>query len=279
MFVIRRAARAGVLLLSGCLLVGSVMSTSLASEGGGRGGGSAKLAPGPILVSLGDSYSSGVGTGIYLLRSAECHRSPVAYPYLLAGEHAWTLRFKACAGGTISAVQNRQLDVLSRRTDVVTVGVGGNDAGFTGVLVECAKPSWMADCAHAVAQARDRIRTVLPHRLNQLYSSITTAARRATVIVVGYPRLFNGEDCNAGTFFSPQEEGWLNDEADLLDSTLVRRAAAHGLVFADPRHLFEDHAVCDRIEWVNGLSAPVEESYHPNRLGQEALVKLLDRLL
>jgi hypothetical protein len=33
------------------------------------------------------------------------------------------------------------------------------------------------------------------------------------VIVLDYPRLFNGEDCNALTWFSPSEETRLNQTA------------------------------------------------------------------
>jgi hypothetical protein len=31
---------------------------------------------------------------------------------------------------------------------------------------------------------------------------------------------------------------------------------------------FVGHAVCDNPEWINGLSNPVGESYHPKTTGQ-----------
>ena len=30
------------------------------------------------------------------------------------------------------------------------------------------------------------------------------------------------------------------------------------------------HAVCDEPEWINGLSNPIRESYHPNRAGHSS---------
>lgn len=30
------------------------------------------------------------------------------------------------------------------------------------------------------------------------------------------------------------------------------------------------HAVCDDVEWINGLSYPISESYHPNRAGHSS---------
>ena len=92
-------------------------------------------------------------------------------------------------------------------------------------------------------------------------------------------RIFNGEDCNAGTYFSPAEEERLNATADLLDTTIRGRADAYRFSFADPRSSFAGHAVCDTTEWVNGLSNPVSESYHPNRGGQAGYANLVDNYL
>ena len=90
------------------------------------------------------------------------------------------------------------------------------------------------------------------------------------MVVVGYPRVFMGEDCNALTWFSPAEETRLNQTADLLNSTLATAAAARGFGFANPTSRFTGHAVCDNPEWLNGLSNPISESYHPNRLGHSS---------
>nr|WP_281415869.1 hypothetical protein [Actinospica durhamensis] len=39
-------------------------------------------------VALGDSYSSGVGTGSYISSSGDCKRSTKAYPYLWAAANS-----------------------------------------------------------------------------------------------------------------------------------------------------------------------------------------------
>jgi hypothetical protein len=83
----------------------------------------------------------------------------------------------------------------------------------------------------------------------------------------GYPWIFNGEDCNAATFFSPGEESAINAGTDELDALIAAKARDHGFAFVDPRPAFDGHAVCDDAEWINGLSQPIEESYHPNRAG------------
>ena len=85
--------------------------------------------------------------------------------------------------------------------------------------------------------------------------------------MVGYPRIFNGEDCNALTWFSPAEEARLNQTADLINSRLAAAASAAGFSFANPTSRFVGHAVCDADEWINGLSNPICESYHPKASG------------
>ena len=152
-------------------------------------------------------------------------------------------------------------------TSYVTLSVGGNDAGFADVLTTCAQPAWLSNCNGAVDRAQAYIRNTLPAALTTLYASIRARAPQAKVTVVGYPRIFNGEDCNLLTWFSPTEESRLNATADLINSTTAARASAAGFSFANPTSRFVGHAVCDSPEWINGLSNPVTESYHPNRTG------------
>ena len=226
----------------------------------------AQAAP-PPYVALGDSYASGVGTRSYLDDGTSCQRSTYAYPKILAAQKGYALSFKACSGATIATVTNSQLSALTSATRYVTLSVGGNDAGFADVLTECATPFWAGDCDTAVDGAQAYIRTTLPGRLTTLYASIRSRSPQAKVVVVGYPRVFMGEDCNAATWFSPAEQTRLNQTADQLNARLAAAASARGFTFANPTSRFIGHAVCDSTEWLNGLSSPVSESYHPNRAG------------
>nr|WP_278260022.1 hypothetical protein [Nocardioides convexus] len=114
------------------------------------------------------------------------------------------------------------------------MSVGGNDAGFSSVLTECAQPGWMSDCDGSINTAQSFINNTLPGRLSTLYASIKSKAPNAVVVVVGYPRVFMGEDCNAATFFSPAEETRLNATADLLNSKALRRCQRQGLQVGQP---------------------------------------------
>ncbi|MFU8850259.1 SGNH/GDSL hydrolase family protein [Micromonospora sp. SL1-18] len=231
----------------------------------------------PAYTALGDSYSSGTGTREYYDTSG-CQRSPHAYPVLDAARLAATLTFAACSGAKVPDVLNGQLGSLNASTRYVTVSVGGNDIGFSSVIVQCAKP-WPYTCWGDIDKAKAYTRNTLPGQLDQLYTKIRTLAPNARVVVVGYPRLFNGQECNAIARISPGEQAELNATADLLATTIKARADARGFGFVDARGPFTGHAVCDAVEWINGASNPLSESYHPNRSGHAGYANVVETAL
>ena len=224
-------------------------------------------------VALGDSYSSGTGTRTFY--EPTCQRSVYAYPYLLHEAHAsWTFVDAACAGAKTGDILNTQVSSLTSDTSWVSYTIGGNDAGFSEVITECALPSWASDCNGAINKAQSYIQNTLPGRLDLVNNAIKSHSPSAEVIVLDYPRLFNGTDCNAFTFFSSGEMTRLNETADMLKNVISAAATRAGskFVFRDVIPAFKGHAVCDggsgsSTEWINGLSNPVGESYHPKVTG------------
>lgn len=229
-------------------------------------------------TALGDSYSSGVGTREYYSDSGGCQRSPHAYPVIDAARLGATLNFAACAGAKVAGVISGQLGGLNTSTNYVTVSAGGNDLNWTQVILQCAKP-WPYTCWGDLDRAESYIRNTLPGQLDQLYTAIKAKAPNARIVAVGYPRLFNGEECNLIARISPGEQSRLNAAADLLATTTQARAAANGIAFADARNAYNGHAVCDDVEWINGTSWPIGESYHPNKNGQLGYAGIVEAAL
>jgi lysophospholipase L1-like esterase len=234
---------------------------------------SASAASATKYVALGDSYSSGTGTRTYF--EPTCQRSVFAYPYLLHNAHPdWTFVDAACSGAKTGNVLSTQVTSVTADTNWVSYTIGGNDAGFSSVITECALPSWASNCNGAVNTAQAYIQNTLPGRLDLVNNAIKSGAASAKVVVLDYPRLFNGEDCNALTFFSPSEETRLNQTADMMKTVLSAAATRAGsnFIFRDVIPAFVGHAVCDggggsATEWINGLSNPTGESYHPKVSG------------
>lgn len=224
-------------------------------------------------VALGDSYSSGTGTRTFY--EPTCQRSVYAYPYLLHQAHPeWTFVDAACAGATTADILNTQANSLTSDTNWVTYTIGGNDAGFSHVITECALPSWLSDCNGAINEAQAYIQNTLPGRLDLVNNKIKERSPNAQVVVLDYPRLFNGQNCNLFTFFTSSEETRLNETADMLKNVISAAATRAGsnFHFGNVIPPFIGHAVCDggsgsSTEWINGLSEPTSESYHPKVTG------------
>jgi lysophospholipase L1-like esterase len=232
----------------------------------------------PAYVALGDSYSSGVGTRVYYNDGSNCSRSPYAYAPLITADRGYALNFQACSGAKTTDVNNNQLGPLSSTTNLVTITIGGNDAGFSKVILDCA--AYYFPCQGDINNANTFITNQLRALLDTTYNDIRGRATTAHVVVLGYPHLFtsDGQTCNFNALTSDHEKQ-LNSTADHLDSVVSARAAAHGFTYVDPRNAFLPHEVCSSSEWLNGQSNPLSESYHPNTSGYQEFKTLIEAVL
>ena len=139
-------------------------------------------------VALGDSYSSGVGTNSYTL-SSSCLRGVYAYPYLVSQQRPNTsLNFVACSGATTTSLMSSQIQAVNASTNAVSVTIGGNDIGFSSLILQCT----LGSCSSALNNTRAGLNTSLAPKLNTVYSAIKAqASPTAKVVVLGYPRLFS----------------------------------------------------------------------------------------
>ena len=228
----------------------------------------ARTASAVTYAALGDSYSSGVGTGSYTLDGA-CKRSVYAYPYLWAQKHSGTsLSFAACSGARTSDLLSSQMQAVTSATTLVTMTVGGNDIGFANLIYQCT----LSDCSAALDTARANLESTLGPALDQVYSTVKSrAAEGAKIIVLGYPRVFSGATCLGTLGISSTEETKANALADALDQAIAKHAAADGVTYESAISPFTGHAVCSSAPWLNGLNLfNTGESYHPNRNGHSA---------
>ncbi|MEH0651418.1 SGNH/GDSL hydrolase family protein [Streptomyces scabiei] len=218
-------------------------------------------------VALGDSYSSGVGAGSYLSSSGDCKRSTKAYPYLWAAANSpSSFNFTACSGARTGDVLANQLGPLGPGTGLVSVSVGGNDAGFSDVMTTCVLQS-DSSCLARINTAKAYVDSTLPGRLDEVYSAISAKAPAAHVVVLGYPRFYQlGGTCPG---LSQAKRSAINNAADYLNTALAKRAADHGFTFGDVRSAFTGHELCSGSAWLHSLNLlNVGESYHPKAAGQ-----------
>ncbi|GHI84597.1 lipase 1 [Streptomyces xanthophaeus] len=219
-------------------------------------------------VALGDSYSSGVGAGNYDSASGNCKRTSRAYPALWAAAHSpQTFSFTACSGARTGDVLSGQLGPLNSGTDLVSITIGGNDAGFADVMTTCVLQS-ESTCVSRVNSAKAYVTSTLPGLLDQVYNAIESRSPNARVVVIGYPRFYklNGT-CTTG--LTEGERTAINGASDHLNAAIAKRAADHGFTFASVAGAFTGHEICSGAAWLHSVNwLNIGESYHPTAAGQ-----------
>ena len=221
-------------------------------------------------VALGDSYSSGLGAGSYISSSGSCDRSNNAYPEQWAGAHApASFVSVACAGATTSDVISSQVSALSASTTLVSLTIGGNDAGFSSTMETCVLHS-TSTCVNAVSADETYITNQLPARLDSALAAIRSHAPNAKIVLLGYPELYDLSKSSTCIGLSTTDRTALNGAADQLDSAMGSAAARNSATFADVRSRFSGHEICDGgSSWLNSVNIfSISSSYHPNASGQ-----------
>jgi len=220
-------------------------------------------------VALGDSYASGAGAGNYYGSSGSCDRSANAYPALWAAANDPASYVSvACSGATTGDVISSQLSALSASTTLVSITIGGNDVGFSSVMETCVIFS-TGTCVSAIDTAEGEISADLPGELNNVLADIAAAAPHATVVVLGYPDLYDLSRSPGCIGLSGTDRTDLNQAADQLDSQIQAAAGRYGDVFADVRSQFAGHQICDSNSWLHSVDwFDLGVSYHPTASGQ-----------
>ncbi|GLW72295.1 lipase [Kitasatospora phosalacinea] len=262
-------------------------------------------------VALGDSYTSGLRIPPQSGFPQGCGRSGANYPSLVARQLALKeFTDVSCSGartGDLTAAQQTedgsnppQLDALGAGTRLVTLGIGGNDAGFLDVLGRCAIESVRhgltgrgdeAPCRayYTTGAGRGEVQrkmTTTGERLTAVLAEIKRRAPQAEVLLVGYPALLPQDPGRcAGTLgdgIAGADVGFVAEQERQLNSMLRQRAEAAGAVFVDTYSSSTGHDMCEAAgtRWIEPLAAEQGLApIHPNAQGQQGMAAaVLDAL-
>jgi len=286
-------------------------------------GGSGPL-DGLDYVSLGDSYQAGYGLNPFSNTSPfagdpnGCYQADGNYPHILAAYFGLTINDQTCSGAitanigygsatvsptdpnvilptlpdvstlqvTLSGMTAPQLQSagLSADTDVVTVGIGGNDLGFSSIATACMRlsvdsdPLYLADKVGAFDNCKDyfddpvnypsaylfgRITDSVAPRLATTFAAIRAVAPNAQVFVVGYPQVAPNNATDA-CFTDPLTANsvpyngvdlqFLHDIEQQLDDTIEAAATAANFTFIPTWDQTAGNTLCTPDPWINGIT-------------------------
>jgi lysophospholipase L1-like esterase len=254
-------------------------------------------------VALGDSYTAGPLIPFIRLDPLGCVRSTRDYPALLARTLGVRhFRDVSCSGATTADMTSSQsvpfghnppqFEALSEDTDLVTLGIGGNDGDVFGDLISTC-PTLRSDdpdgnpCQqHYTVNGTDQIKARVAQtekNLANVLAGIHQRAPEATVLVIGYPRIVPKHGyCPARLPLAKGDYAWLNSVEVDLDDALAKAVAADGNAsYVDTYR--PGHSVCAQgaAAWVNGQGLKLFRAapYHPFETGMRAEATIIYRQL
>jgi lysophospholipase L1-like esterase len=286
----RCAVLLALLLLAGCTGGTGSAAHSPAPSAATPAGGSAVGS----YVALGDSYTS--APYVYLTDVAKgCVRSDHNYPSLVAKAlHVRQFRDVSCAGATTRDLTRRQVTLAERDlsvppqlravgagTDLVTLGIGGNDFDIFGLLLSCATAQ--STCLPAsVGPVIRRDIAALGPRLVHTLALVRRRAPDATVLLVGYPKIAPDHgSCPDLPGLTGTDLRMLNRLNRRLDDAMQAAARQAGAGYVDVYAASFGHDICARVPWVNGIYTDTSRAaaMHPFGVEQRAVARLVVRQL
>lgn len=239
-------------------------------------------------VGLGDSYAAGPLIPNQSLSPLGCLRSDHNFAHLSAAAVGKTLADASCSGATtanMTASQSTsigtnppQFNALSSATTTVSLQIGGNDIGFTGVLENCVtynpfshpcqdryNPGGNDQLAARIAAAAPKVAAVI--------QGIHQRSPSARVLVVNYAAILpeTGSGCWPQVPLAYSDVPYLRSTEKRLNTMLAQQAAANGATYVDDytASIGKDACKSSGTRWVEPLvPGNAAAPFHPNARGE-----------
>jgi hypothetical protein len=293
---VRRAARTLIVrpmrLAVVVSFVVAVLTFGLSSGAGASTAGS--------FVALGDSYAAGPLVPTQIAGAGLCLRSDHNYAHVLKPVVAAT-RFAdvSCSGATTYEMTHpqhltvgsnaAQFNALTADTKVVTLEIGGNDIGFTSILLNCASVlPWGSPCKNKyVKNGDDKIADAINAtgpKIGGVIDGIHTRAPQAAIYVLGYPAILpdTGGGCWPKLPITASDTSYLRAKEKQLNAAVASAASGHHAHYVDvyTPSIGKDACSSSTTRWIEPvvplhLAAPV----HPNATGEKGMAAVVQKAM
>ncbi|GAB2657038.1 SGNH/GDSL hydrolase family protein [Kribbella swartbergensis] len=254
-------------------------------------------------VALGDNYTAAPLVPPLDLSALGCMRSGGNYPALLGPKlKVPKVTDVSCAGADTTHVKAAQATpvgfvppqagVLTKQTDLVTIGIGANDfAVFPSLLGVCptlqkSEPTGAPCAKHFTVGGKDVLKESIARmqtRLTQTLKDIKAlVAPKATIVLIGYPQLAPPQGTCPELPLAKGDYAYVNAIQTTLNTALTAAAKAAGARYLDVFKASAGHDICKKTKaWVQGkdLDLMKAASYHPLAIEQTAVADLIVKLV
>lgn len=256
-------------------------------------------------AALGDSFTSGEGEtldGHYLTetntKTNRCHVSSRSYPYSIGREWRVAVMNAACSGARSSqiiansAAGKGQLQrIRDTLPDVISIGIGGNDAGLMDKLKDClgiTTCEWAHNPAKQGPILRE-IQAIIP-KLGDLLSVVRRDVPMSRIVLVGYPQIISdAENAQCGLakslLLNTEERHFITETLHYLNQVIESVARANGVQYANIDRAFLGERLCEGdnkamnsvrfgtdmtlVDTLPNLKVIASESFHPSPIGHQ----------
>ncbi len=243
-------------------------------------------------VALGDSYTSAPFVPVTDV-AAGCLRSSANYPTLVAKVLDAELDDRSCgAARTADFTRSQhpdvppQLSAVTKDTDLVTIGIGGNDEEvFARLVGECPRlrasdPAGTPCQTQMSASGRDGLLAALDRtstRIRSLTARVHELAPAAEVLLVGYPHIVTADSTCAKLPLATGDYAYAERVNRALTEAVRKAARATDSTYVDVWAASAGHDICSAEPWVNGSVNDQKRAaaYHPFAVEQAAVAKLV----
>lgn len=242
-------------------------------------------------VAMGDSYTAAPLTP-GTKRARGCLRASGNYPHLVQADlGADSFVDRSCSAADTTSIAGPQqtligsvppqLAAVNRQTDLITLGIGGNDFGvFETMVTRC--PQLRRQDPQGTP-CRDEMRAnggdllldnidLTEDRIVEVVEQIRAKAPRARVLLVGYPQIVPATGACPKLLPLARGDYAYGRTINRRLTEAVRGAARRtNVTYVDLWRGSAGHDICADEPWVNGqLNAPGKAlSFHPFVAGQE----------
>jgi lysophospholipase L1-like esterase len=249
-------------------------------------------------VALGDSYAAGPLIPVQI-EPFGCLKSSSNYGHLAQLKLLYSqYTDMTCSGaetedmtapqGVTPGPNPPQFDALDAGTRLVTITIGGNDIGFSGIAQDCINltpanaghPCMDKYVVNGVDAVSQRIAETGP-KVAAVIQGIRARSPQARILVLNYPAIFPHTGNRGCWPLIPVADGdvpWLRSKQVELNQMVAAQAVANGAVLVDAYAASRGRDACSLpfLRWLEpavplNLAAPV----HPNLTGMLGMAKLV----
>jgi lysophospholipase L1-like esterase len=241
-------------------------------------------------VAMGDSFTAGPLIPRQHGSPFACLRSDHNYPSLVA-RALRSVEFAdvSCSAATTADMSRPQqvlfgrnppqLEAVTPDTALVTIGIGGNDIGFSRTIYACAGLSLSAPkgapCLRHFGGTLDRRIIDTAPRVAAVLRAVRARAPRARVLLVGYLRLLPPRTgCWPAVPAAAGDIPYLDRVERSLNAMLALEARLNGAEFVDAYRGGIGHDMCADHRWVESvLLTHAAVPIHPNATGMRVVAE------